>query len=192
MHQRVTIVYGVVLFTAFVVQFLIFESGEDALKSLGLRSDEFRIHHLLTYSFLHLRPGHLIINLAIIAFFGAYLETRIGIRRLGLVLVIAPVVAGLSHLAFAGDDPRALHGASGTAFALTTAAILVSAARRGRPRTGAALVVIVLAATGGAAIFTDPSGVSHAAHFGGALSGALLASRCLANRPRRRKRTVSN
>lgn len=142
---------------------------------LGLRSGEFTFSQLTTYSFVHLRPGHLLVNLGIIGIFGAYLESRLGARWLVLVLVLAPIVAGLSHLVLASGDPRSLHGASGVAFALVTASVLVAASMRGRRALGLVLLGAILIATGLAALFTGPAAVSHAAHFGGALAGGLVA-----------------
>jgi len=175
MHQRVTIAYAILLCVAFAVQPVVFGNGENALVALGLRAGEFSVAQLLTYSLLHLRAGHLLVNLGVIAIFGAYLEACLGPRWLVLIMIAASVMAGLSHMALASGDPRALHGASGVAFALVTAAAFVAANRCDRRGPGVLLTVLILFATGLAALFAGPVAVSHAAHFGGALAGGLVA-----------------
>ncbi len=176
---RVTIALGVALAVMFVIEVVygLNTNANETLYRLGglpvpLPSLA-AAPRLFTYGMLHAGYAHVVMNLLTLAFFGRFVERRLGGLRMLSVYLVAGLLGGIAALA-ASPASTLLVGASGSIFGLVGAAtgqILSDRSLRATPegRSHLALLggLLVLQALGDAA---TPH-VSSLAHVGGMLTG---------------------
>ncbi len=152
-----------------------------ALLFWGFEWSPFVLWHAFTSAFVHASLAHLALNVAALAIFGSVLEPRVG-GRWFLGLFVAGAVAGpLTHAAF---DSAPVLGASAGNGALAGAG-LVLARRQQLGRHGQLMALfasLFLLTSLIGFVLPVASQIANAAHLGGFLVGALLATRI---RPRR-------
>lgn len=143
---------------------------------------QFHIYQLVTYGFLHGSIAHLVINGLLLWMFGRVMELVWGARAYLLVLASALLVSGLAHLA-AGLFGLAMGDQGVIGFSGAVAAILAAYAVQ-FPKSKMLLLLppipmyAPVAVAGLLAIdvilaLAGFNGVSHAAHWGGALVGLI-------------------
>ncbi len=130
---------------------------------------------LLSYGLLHVGFTHLLFNLCFLAYTGYHLERAMGRANLVLLYFGSVLSGGLLSMAFAPDRPSL--GASGGAFGLLAAAVVMgwkhwdSIPARSRKYFGWALVPY-LAVSGYTGLNSE--NVDNWSHFGGLLAGMAL------------------
>lgn len=123
---------------------------------------------VLTYSFMHVSWGHLIMNmLALLTF--CFLETKLGWRTFLGFYLTAAIVAGVYILLFGNADFTV--GASGAVFALFGFELIRMI--KEKDKKNLVFLGILLAANVG---FSLLPGVSWAGHLGGFATGVVFAS----------------
>ena len=179
---RGTIVLIVALVTVFGIEVVSHTMGdESALLKLGALPTNGQLHaehwRLLTYSFLHLNPLHLLLNVVGLWWTGRIVERRLGTLRAATIYSASVILSGSAILLVRSLDPHSgsAIGASGGLFGLLGAALVLvyrrDAARFGQSRTlrmGLWLFLLI-----GLSISFIP-GVSLAGHLGGFVSGPIL------------------
>ncbi|HEU4401849.1 MAG TPA: rhomboid family intramembrane serine protease [Candidatus Polarisedimenticolia bacterium] len=140
---------------------------------------------VLTYSFLHLNPLHLVLNVALLWWIGRIVERRVGTLRAAGIYGASVVLSASAILTIRGLDPHpgSALGASGGLFGLLGAA-LVLAYRRDMERFGQsrrlrAGLWLCLAIGLGVSLLPN---VSLAGHLGGLVTGPLLGAVAAARR----------
>jgi len=141
---------------------------------------------LVTYQFTHSfrDPMHLVLNMAVLWFFGTMAEQRLGFRGTLKLYVCGGLGGALLHVAIAaahGNPDVPVVGASGACYGFLLYAACVA------PRSTVILLVLPMPLWGLAALLVGiglystfvefatgfAGGVSHGAHLGGALLGCL-------------------
>ena len=143
-----------------------------------------KVWQVVTYSLLHVSPGHLFFNMLTLWFIGAYLESDWGMRRFiecytFCVVGAAVVTMAVSYTHFLGMDPRMrVAGASGGIFGLLMAFGILYADQemymfplpfriKAKYLVGIWVVVAIIA------VFEPTGEVAVFAHLGGLLFGFL-------------------
>jgi membrane associated rhomboid family serine protease len=144
------------------------------------------VWQLVSYSFLHGGPGHLLFNMLLLYFLGTMLEQEVGGRRLLVFYTISVAVAGACQMAlgFALGQDAPIVGASGGVLAILVAMATLHPQTRMifvvvpvTLRT-VALITLALELFGAIAqIKGEASNVASFAHVSGALFGFLAARR---------------
>jgi membrane associated rhomboid family serine protease len=80
-----------------------FSPDERTLLAYALVPSEFRLHQLVTSSFLHDGAIHLLFNVWFLWIFGRYVEDRLGAWRFAVVYFACAIFGDLVQLAFGGD-----------------------------------------------------------------------------------------
>jgi rhomboid protease GluP len=144
------------------------------------------LHRLLSYGWLHLDSGHLLMNLVGLALFGRFVERHFEMARFVVIYLAGVLAGGAAYLAWERQTLGVAIGASGAVLALFGATVArigldrgVRASPQGRRElaflaTIAALQLII------DAFWAQSSGSAHA---GGLAAGLLLGALL---RPRRR------
>jgi len=132
---------------------------------------EGQLHRLLSSTFLHLNPMHLLLNMVALVAIGPALERDYGRLRFAFLYIASGVVGSLGSLAWHWRDPVVSAGASGALCGAIAAgavsAHLAGAARAAERRT---LIGWALATLGfGVLLRAD-----NAAHVGGLAAGAAM------------------
>jgi rhomboid protease GluP len=154
---RGTFVLIVALVSAFGVEIATHTMGnETALLRLGALPTDGHLNtqywRLLTYSFLHLNPLHLLLNVALLWWIGRIVERRVGTVRAGTIYGASVVLGAIATLAVRSFSPHpgSAIGASAGLFGLLGAALVLvyrgDAARFGqgrRLRVGLWLCVLI-------------------------------------------------
>jgi membrane associated rhomboid family serine protease len=133
---------------------------------------------LLTASFLHIGPVHLVLNMLALLVFGAELERRLGRVRYTAVYLLAALGGSAAVQLFARPVSESA-GASGALYGLFGALGVLMLARREDPRG----LLVLLALNLGVTVLVP--GISLQAHLGGLVTGALAALVVLAARRQR-------
>ena len=187
-----------------VVNTLVYLAGGGALfasfalwppGSAATGAPEFELWQLVTYSFLHGGPTHILFNMLGLYMFGSDIERLFGSRFFAAYYLACVVAAAVCHLvvtALLGSPPYPTVGASGGVYGLLLAYGLYFPNRQVmllippipmRARTFVivfAVIELVLGVTGTAA------GIAHFAHLGGMLGGWLMIEYRRRAAPRRR------
>lgn len=140
-------------------------------------SINFKPWQIVTYGFAHVNLLHLVINLLALASFGPALERAWGSARLLVVYIACLVVAGLIQTAV---SQQPVIGASGVLFGLFAAYVIAHPKRKVIslvivPIPAWSVLVLYIGLSVLALAFHWLTGVAHAAHVGGALTGAACA-----------------
>lgn len=141
---------------------------------------------LLTYQFTHSfrDPMHLVLNMAVLWFFGTMAEPRLGYRGTLKLYLCGGLLGAVVHVVIAaaqGDPNVPVVGASGACYAFLLYAACTA------PRSTVILIVLPMPLWGLSALLVGlglystfvefatgfQGGVSHGAHLGGALLGCL-------------------
>ena len=169
---------------AFTVTYLLYNFKAPIVENFilfNVRSEYFRPYQLITYMFLHSSFMHIIFNMLGLITFGPDIEERFGSKKFLQYYLIMGIVSGLCHALFISNP---VLGASGAVWGVMMMYALFN------PNTILHLYFLIpvkvkyivgifftielyLALTG------SNDGVSHIAHVGGALTGAII---CLLNR----------
>ena len=193
-----------VTLTLLVVNTLVYLAGGSGLfasfalwppRSEATGAPDFELWQLVTYSFLHGGPTHILFNMLGLYMFGSDIERLFGSRFFAAYYLACVVAAAVCHLvvtAMLGSPPYPTVGASGGVYGLLLAYGLYFPNRQVmllippipmRARTFVmvfAVIELVLGVTGTAA------GIAHFAHLGGMLGGWLMIEYRRRAAPRRR------
>lgn len=160
--------------------------NEIALLQLGALPDNNELHgqywRLITYSFLHLNPAHLLLNALLLVWIGRSMEQRTSLANAAAIYWLSVLASAAAILSIHGLHPRtgATVGASGGIFGLLAAALVISyrdkADSPDRERRLRTRVWIAIFAGFGISFLP---GISMAGHVGGFIAGAFLA--CVAS-----------
>ena len=135
------------------------------LGTLSLRTEPWR---LITCTFLHANPGHILGNMVLLAITGSFLERRLGSARFllgyGACGIAASILSAWYHPMVVGI------GASGAIAGLLGILIVLYLAGRAREISGAWLTQTV----GVNAIYSFVPNVDWTAHLGGLLAGFVV------------------
>lgn len=151
--------------------------NDDALLKLGALPDNGQLHgefwRIASYSFLHFKWVHLFLNIGLIFFIGRVVEAQAGNGRGALIYFVSVVCSAAMILCWHNMNPKpgATVGASGGAFGLLGAALIL-AYRRGDNVRLRLRLWIVLAVAFGVSLLPD---ISMAGHIGGIVGGAATA-----------------
>jgi rhomboid protease GluP len=151
--------------------------NDEALLKLGALPDNGQLHgelwRIATYSFLHFDWLHLILNVALIFFIGRVVEAQAGISRGALIYFVSVIASAAVILFWHNLHPKdgATVGASGGAFGLLGAALILAYRGDDNMRLRMRLWIILLIAFG---ISFLPN-ISMAGHIGGIVGGAATA-----------------
>ncbi len=172
----------------FVFQALFVSPGGAFVDWFALSRDgmgRLRVWQLFTYTLLHGGSMHLLMNMIGLYFFGRELESALGERTFLRLYVLAGVVAGLGWLVVGGGPGRVCIGASGAVYGV----LGMYAALYPRRRVTLLLFLVVPVTLSARALalgfmgmsflmmLEGGSGVAHAAHLFGGLSGYWLGHR---------------
>ena len=173
----------VALLVAFGVELASHSAGNEAsLLKLGALSDSGELHgqywRLGTFSFLHFNSTHLLVNVAMLLWIGRIVESRVNFAGATAIYVSSVLCSAAMILLvhYLHPKPGATMGASGGAFGLVGATLVISYREPGfidqasRLRRWLWLVLLI-----GLAISFLPE-ISMAGHVGGLIGGALVAS----------------
>ena len=141
----------------------------------SIKSEEFQVHQLLTYMFLHSSITHIVFNMIGLAVFGPEVERRFGSTKFLKIYLLSGAVAGLFHILFI-DNP--VVGASGAVWSLMVIYALFNPehifhiyflipAKIKYIVSVFFIIELYLA-------FVGNDGVSHIAHIGGAITGFMI------------------
>src|SRR5205809_5027590 len=179
---RGTIVLIVALVTVFGIEVVSHTMGdESALLKLGALPTNGQLHaeywRLLTYSFLHLTPLHLLLNVVALWWTGRIVERRLGTLRAATIYSASVILSGSAILLIRSLYPHSgsAIGASGGLFGLLGAA-LVLVYRRDAERFGQGRrlrVALWLCLLFGLGISFVPD-VSLSGHLGGLVAGPVI------------------
>jgi membrane associated rhomboid family serine protease len=139
-------------------------------------------YRLVTNMFVHYGPIHLLANMWALWIIGRVLETALGPLRYTILYFVAGLGGSVSVYLFAPYVQSA--GASGAIFGLFAALFIVF--RRLRLDTSQLVPVIVINV-----ILSFAPGISFAAHFGGAVTGAIVAW-VMAYAPQQRRNLITS
>jgi len=180
-----TIMLVVALLVAFGVELASHSAGNEAsLLKLGALPDSGQLHgqywRLGTFSFLHFNSTHLLVNVAMLLWIGLIVESRVNFAGATAIYVSSVLCSAAMILLvhYLHPKPGATMGASGGAFGLVGATLVISYREPGfidqasRLRRWLWLVLLI-----GLAISFLPE-ISMAGHVGGLIGGTLLA--CIA------------
>jgi membrane associated rhomboid family serine protease len=180
-----TIMLVVALLVAFGVELASHSAGNEAsLLKLGALPDSGELHgqywRLGTFSFLHFNSTHLLVNVAMLLWIGHIVESRVNFAGATAIYVSSVLCSAAMILLvhYLHPKPGATMGASGGAFGLVGATLVISYREPGfidqasRLRRWLWLVLLI-----GLAISFLPE-ISMAGHVGGLIGGTLLA--CIA------------
>ena len=154
----------------------------------------FQVWQLVTYSFLHGSPTHLLFNMLALFMFGADLERVWGGRRFlayYLICVVSAAIAQLVVAALAGGPPHPTVGASGGVFGLLIAFGMMYPRRMIMllfppiPMPAWLFVTLYGALELFLGITGSQSGVAHFAHLGGMAGGFIVLQFWKGWKPRR-------
>lgn len=143
------------------------------------------VWQLVTYTFLHGGPWHLLVNMLGLFFFGPELERVLGRARFLGAYFLCGICAGAGWILLSGFKPALCIGASGAVFGLLG---IFGALYPHRQVTllvffvlpvtlSARALVIVLMAVSVVFMIGDTGTVAHAAHLAGGLAGYLYGRR---------------
>jgi membrane associated rhomboid family serine protease len=160
----------VAVLLGYLVQ-VVYGSGEATARFSGyvegLHAGE--LWRLITPTFLHSDPRHLVANLAVLLFCGIALEIEIGAARVAAITVAAAVLGTAAAMVITPE--AAVVGASTVAYGYAAALAVVSGRNgKGVLSSGAGLLLIM-----GAVHTAVVPGVSVGGHLGGAAAGVVLA-----------------
>jgi membrane associated rhomboid family serine protease len=140
----------------------------------------------VSYAFLHGGFGHLLLNGVMLAVMGQVLERRLGPGRFLLLFIAGAIGGALAHVLIGGSPQAPMIGASAGVGGLYGAGLVLQ--QRGvwlgpnaRVLVALAGLFVIINLLG--LILPILSGIAYAAHLGGFIAGALLATRFA---PRRR------
>ena len=151
--------------------------NDAALLKLGALPDNGQLHGALwriaTYSFLHFNWLHLLLNLLLIFVIGRVVEAQVGIARGGVVYAVSVICSAAVILLWHNwyPKPGVTVGASGGAFGLLGAALILAYRRNDTVRLRTRLWIVLLIAFG-VSFLPD---ISMAGHIGGILGGIATA-----------------
>ena len=152
-------------------------ANESALLRLGALPDNGQLHgefwRIAAYSFLHFNWLHLALNLALIWWLGRIVEERLGTGRGAVIYFVSVIFSAASILCVHNWHPKegATVGASGGAFGLLGAALIISARENDDVLTQKWLWIVAVAGFG---VSLLPN-ISMAGHVGGFIGGFLTA-----------------
>jgi membrane associated rhomboid family serine protease len=176
--KRGTLALIVALAIGFGIELATNSVGNDvALLKLGALPDNGQLNgelwRVATYSFLHFDWLHLFLNVALIFFIGRGVEAQVGIGRGALIYLVSVILSAAVILFWHNLHPKdgATVGASGGAFGLLGAALILAYRRDDNVRLRARLWIVLLIAFG---ISFLPN-ISMAGHIGGIVGGAVTA-----------------
>ncbi len=155
-------------------------SQQFTVSTIGI-VEHFRVHTLLTHAFSHMDPWHLLFNMLFVWWFGRELEDLYGVWDYAALYLGSAVVAGIGHVllksAIGAPQVPAL-GASGAVMGVVVVYAFLYPNRQIYiwgilPLTikWAAILYVAMDLMG---VVGGGSGVAHAAHLGGALTGLLF------------------
>jgi membrane associated rhomboid family serine protease len=172
-----TLAMALVLTSVFVLQIFIIDTSLYVASPVSLLSAWWTI---LTSGFIHANIEHLLWNLFALIVFGRVVEANYGKARWLLIFTLSIITGSLLHIGigFVTADPTGVLGASGGIFGLIAAAMIVNPLRI----TFAQIIPLPIAAAASFFILTTTlnliggvtDGVSHGAHLGGLVCGALI------------------
>ena len=151
---------------------------------MGALPDDGQLHgqywRIATYSFLHFNWLHLLVNVLLLLWIGRIVETQVGTARAALVYFTSVLCSAALILLVHNWHPKptATVGASGGAFGLLAAALIVSY-RQDIPRRLRFWLWITLLVGLGVSLLPN---ISMAGHVGGILGGAFVS---VATKPQR-------
>lgn len=171
----------------YVAPFLLWPIGDFQLPARDGSMFEvgFMPWQLVTYSFLHADPPHLLFNALGVWTFGASLEESWGRKRLLVFWFVCVVGAGLLQLALGssgvlGDQAGPTLGASGGVYGLLIAFAMMYPNREMMllippiPMKARTLAIVFGAIALVLGVSSGGDGIAHFAHLGGMLAGWLL------------------
>jgi rhomboid protease GluP len=151
--------------------------NEDALLRLGALPDNGQLHgefwRIGTYSFLHFDWLHLGLNVGLIFFIGRVVEAQVGIGRGALIYFVSVIISAGVILLWHNSHPKvgATVGASGGAYGLLSAALILAYRQGDNNRLRTRLWIVLLIAFG---VSFLPN-ISMAGHIGGIVGGGVTA-----------------
>ena len=151
--------------------------NDDALLKLGALPDNGQLNgevwRIATYSFLHFDWLHLCLNVGLIFFIGRVVEAQVGIGRGALIYLVSVILSAGVILLWHNLYPKlgATVGASGGAFGLLGAALVLAYRRGDNIRLQWRLWIVLLIAFG---VSFLPN-ISMAGHIGGIAGGVVTA-----------------
>jgi len=176
--KRGTLLLIVALSFGFGIELATNSVGNDeALLKLGALPDNGQLNgelwRVATYSFLHFDWLHLFLNVALIFFIGRVVEAQVGIGRGALIYLLSVILSAAVILFWHNLHPKdgATVGASGGAFGLLGAGLILAYRRDDNVRLRARIWIVLLIAFG---ISFLPN-ISMAGHIGGIVGGAVTA-----------------
>jgi len=149
-----------------------------------------RVWTLITSTFSHIDPTHLLFNMLALWVFGSDVCRLVGSRRFVYLYLVGGLLASVAHVVFSvlAADPTPALGASGSVMAVAAVFAALYPKRMLMVNflipVPAALAVGLYAVADVAGLIGQGSGIAHAAHLGGAAYG--LGYWWLVIRPRRR------
>jgi membrane associated rhomboid family serine protease len=154
---------------------------EQAREILALDAARFNLVNAVTYTLVHAGYGHLLMNLALLAGFGAYVEARTGPWRWLALYVGGAIAAAIGHAALVQPE-GVLAGASGAVAALTGAASVYAYQESRRDlwtrliRLAAPIWVLVQVFSAVRGVLIPGQSVAHWAHLSGFAFGLVVAA----------------
>jgi membrane associated rhomboid family serine protease len=177
-HARGRVVLVVAFLIGFGIELLTGSIGNDAaLLKLGALPDDGQLHgqywRIATYSFLHFNWVHLLVNALLPLWIGRIVEMQLGTPRAALVYFTSVLCSAALILFVHNWHPKtgATVGASGGAFGLLAAAVIISYRQDVPPQLRVWLWIALLVGLG---VSLLPK-ISMAGHIGGMFGGALVA-----------------
>jgi membrane associated rhomboid family serine protease len=155
-------------------------AGQHFAFRYGVSNGEY--YRLVTSMFVHYGPIHLLANMWALWVIGRVLESALGPLRYTILYFVAGIGGSVAVYLFAPSVQSA--GASGAIFGLFAALFIIF--KRLRLDTSQLVPVIVINV-----IISFAPGISFAAHFGGAVTGAIVAW-VMAYAPQRRRNLITS
>lgn len=205
--KKITLTYAIIIANLFVFLLtLFFENeiiGELGFKPIYLSSELFpNCYTLFTSMFVHSGFLHILGNMFVFFFMGIAFEKRIGAKKFLAIYLISGVCGALTHALLNLNSTVALVGASGAIFGILGAFAyaypldeVVMPVPLGimvimRIKVIYATILFAILETI-VVIFSVQDNTAHFAHFGGLISGVILAAILIGKNPEKNKYTDS-
>lgn len=181
MFQKTKIVSNILYINIIVFLFTVFIPGLTGYLSIWpTGSENFHFYQFITSLFTHAGILHIVFNMLALLSFGPICEEDMSERRFLLFYMITGVFASITHMAFT-NSPNPSVGASGSIFGLLVYSTLLHPNQKLSilflpflSMKGKWFITIILLSEVLFAVLDYKDGISHMAHIGGAMMGALF------------------